>query len=60
MAGSAFFSTALEPGDLIFANSNISASSSPSKTDYTIVIADENIAGAGATDGATNKGVCGS
>jgi len=59
VAGSAFFSTALEPGDLIFANSNISASSSPAKSDYTIVIADENIAGAGATDGATNKGVCG-
>jgi len=59
VAGSAFFSTALEPGDLIFANSAIAASSSPAKTDYTIVIADENIAGAGATDGATNKGVCG-
>jgi len=59
VAGTAFFSTQLEPGDFIFANSDISASSSPSKTDYTIVIADENIAGAGATDGATNKGVCG-
>ena len=59
VAGTAFFSTQLEPGDFIFANSDITASSSPSKTDYTIVIADENIAGAGATDGATNKGVCG-
>jgi len=59
VAGNAFFSTQLEPGDFIFANSNIAASSSPSKSDYTIVIADENIAGAGATDGATNKGVAG-
>jgi len=59
VAGTAFFSENLEPGDLIFANSAISASSSPAKSDYTIVIADENIAGAGATDGATNKGVAG-
>jgi len=56
VAGS-FFTDSLEPGDLIFANSNISASSSPSLSDYTVVIADENIAGAGATDGATEKGV---
>ena len=59
VAGNAFFSTQLEPGDFIFANADIAGSSSPSKTDYTIVIADENIAAAGATDGATNKGVCG-
>ena len=59
VAGSAFFSTQLEPGDLLFANSDITASSSPSKSDYTVVIADENIAGAGATDGATAKGVAG-
>ena len=59
VAGSAFFSTQLEPGDLLFANSNITASSSPAKSDYTVVIADENIAGAGATDGATTKGVAG-
>jgi len=58
VAGS-FFTDSLEPGDLIFANSNISASSSPSLSDYTVVIADENIAGAGATDGATEKGVAG-
>jgi len=58
VAGS-FFTDNLEPGDLIFANSNIPASSSPSLSDYTVVIADENIAGAGATDGATEKGVCG-
>jgi len=58
-AGSAFFSTQLEPGDLIFANVDIAANSSPSLSDYTVVIADQNIAGAGATDGATQKGVSG-
>jgi len=58
VAGS-FFTDNLEPGDLIFANSDITASSSPSLSDYTVVIADENIAGAGATDGATEKGVAG-
>jgi hypothetical protein len=58
-AGSAFFSTQLEPGDLIFANADIPASSSPVLSDYTVVIADQNIAGAGATDGATQKGVAG-
>ncbi len=58
-AGSAFFSTQLEPGDLIFANVDIAANSSPSLSDYTVVIADQNIAGAGATDGATQKGVAG-
>tara|TARA_Y100000592_G_scaffold99561_1_gene176046 strand:+ start:12535 stop:14937 length:2403 start_codon:yes stop_codon:yes gene_type:complete len=58
VAGS-FFTDNVEPGDLIFANSNIAASSSPSLSDYTVVIADENIAGAGATDGATEKGVAG-
>lgn len=49
----------VEVGDLIFANSAISASSNPASTAYTIVIADQNIAGAGATDGATEKGVAG-
>jgi hypothetical protein len=58
-AGNAFFSTQLEPGDLIFANADIPANSSPSLSDYTVVIADQNIAGAGATDGATQKGVAG-
>jgi len=54
-----FFTDTVEVGDLIFANSDIAASSSPALSDYTVVIADENIAGAGATDGATNKGVAG-
>jgi len=58
-AGNAFFSTQLEPGDLIFANADIPASSSPALSDYTVVIADQNIAGTGATDGATEKGVAG-
>ena len=57
-AGS-FFTENLEVGDLIFANSSIAASSTPSLSDYTVVIADENIAGVGSTDGATEKGVAG-
>ena len=58
-AGTAFYSETLEVGDLIFANQDISASSSPAQTVYTVVIQDQNIAGAGATDGATQKGVAG-
>ena len=54
-----FFTDDVEVGDLIFANSNIAASSTPSASDYTVVIADENIAGAGSTDGGTQKGVAG-
>jgi hypothetical protein len=49
----------LEPGDFIFANNAIAASSSPAVSNYTVVQADANIAGAGATDGATQKGVAG-
>ena len=46
---------------MIFANTSIIAAiSSPSmNSNYTYVIADANIAGAGATDGATEKGVAG-
>lgn len=58
VAGS-FFTENLEPGDLIFANSDIAASSTPSLSDYTVVIADANIAGTGTNDGATEKGVAG-
>ena len=54
-----FFTETVEVGDLIFANANIAASSSPALTAYTVVIADENIAAAGASDGATAKGVAG-
>jgi len=49
----------VEVGDFIFANAAITASSTPASTEYTFVIADANIAGAGATDGATEKGVAG-
>tara|TARA_R100000900_G_scaffold53410_3_gene42712 strand:+ start:3737 stop:6142 length:2406 start_codon:yes stop_codon:yes gene_type:complete len=50
---------AVEVGDLIFANESITASSNPAATKYTIVIQDANIAGAGSTDGGTEKGVAG-
>ena len=49
----------LEVGDFIFANSDIVAGSSPASTDYTLVLADQNIAGAGTTDGNTAKGIAG-
>ena len=49
----------VEVGDMIFANAAITASSDPASTEYTFVIQDANIAGAGATDGATEKGVAG-
>lgn len=56
---SSFLGTVVEVGDLIFANSNIAASSSPSASDYTIVQSGQSIAGVGATDGATVKGIAG-
>jgi len=49
----------VEVGDFIFANAAITAGSSPASTAYTIVISDANVAGAGATDGGTEKGVSG-
>ena len=49
----------VEVGDFIFANALIAADSDPSASEYTIVQSDANIAGAGATDGATEKGVAG-
>ena len=58
VAGS-FLGEALEPGDFIFANNAIAAGSSPAISNYTIVQADANIAGAGSTDGGTQKGVAG-
>jgi len=57
-AGS-LLSQTLEAGDMIFANADIAAGSSPTASAYTFVIADANIAGAGATDGGTQKGVAG-
>ena len=44
---------------MIFANTNIAINSSPVESNYTYVIADANIAGAGSTDGGTEKGVAG-
>ena len=49
----------LEVGDFIFANTNIAINSNPPSTSFTLVIADANVAGVGATDGATEKGVAG-
>jgi len=54
-----FFTVDLEPGDFIFANAAVAANSNPNPSAYTIVQADANIAGAGATDGGTQKGVAG-
>lgn len=54
-----FLGTILEVGDLIFANNTILANSSPAAIDYTIVQSGQSIAGEGATDGATIKGVAG-
>ena len=59
IGGSAFFGVVLEVGDFIFAGTAIAANSSPSLGAYVTVIADANVAGAGATDGATEKGVSG-
>ena len=59
VAGGAFYSETLEVGDMIYANQDITASSTPAQTVYTVVIQDANIAGAGSTDGATEKGVAG-
>ena len=50
---------ALEVGDLIFANVAIAASSSPANSDFTIVQSGQSIAGEGATDNATTKGIAG-
>lgn len=49
----------VEVGDLIFANTDITANSNPASTAYTFVIQDQNIAGEGATDSGTEKGVAG-
>jgi len=59
VAGTAFFTETLEPGDMIYAVSDIAASSNPSISEYTVVKQDDNVAGAGSSDGATQKGVAG-
>ena len=58
-ADGTLFTKDLEVGDMVFANTNIAVNSSPVEANYTYVIADANIAGAGATDAATEKGVAG-
>ena len=57
--GSAFYTTALEVGDMIFANQTIAVDSDPAIGVYTVVIQDANIPGADSTDAATEKGVAG-
>ena len=57
--GGSFFTLTLEPGDLIFAATDIAANSSPSLTDYTVVQSGQSIATAAATDGASIKGITG-
>ena len=59
VAGTAFYTTDLDVGDMIFANTTIAASSTPPISSYTVVIQDANIATAAATDAATEKGVAG-
>ena len=57
--GTAFYTETLEVGDTIYANQDITASSTPAQSVYTVVIQDQNVAGEGASDGATQKGVAG-
>ena len=57
--GGSFFTETLEVGDLVFANSDIPANSSPSLSDYTIVQSGQSIAEADSTDGDTTKGITG-
>jgi len=49
----------VEVGDMIFTNAAIAVNTNPASTAYTFVIQDANIAGAGATDATTEKGVAG-
>lgn len=57
--GGSFLGTTVEPGDFIFAATDITASSSPSASDYTVVQSGQSIATAGASDGASTKGIAG-
>lgn len=57
--GGSFFTETLEVGDLIFANSDIAASSTPSLSDYTVVQSGQSIASAGASTGTATKGITG-
>lgn len=57
--GGSFLGTTVEPGDFIFAATNINASSSPTATDYTVVQSGQSIATAAATDTGSIKGIAG-
>ena len=57
--GTAFYGVTLEVGDMIFANADIAANSTPAQSVYTTVIQDANIAEADSTDANTRKGVAG-
>lgn len=50
---------ALETGDLIFANTNISASSNPANSAFTVVQAGQSIASAASSDAGATKGIAG-
>ena len=54
-----FFTESLQVGDNIFAAVNIAANSSPSLSNYTVIQAGANIAGAGSQDVFTQKGIAG-
>ena len=58
-SNTSFLGTVVEVGDLIFANNAIAANSTPTASDYTVVQSGQSIAGQGASDGATVKGVAG-
>ena len=58
VAGS-FFTFTLEPGDFIFINNDIAANTNPAVSNFTVVQSGQSIAGEGASDNATTKGVAG-
>lgn len=57
--GGSFLGTTVEPGDFIFAATDINASSSPTASDYTVVQSGQSIATAAATDAGSTKGIAG-
>mgnify|MGYP003632038584 CR=1 FL=1 len=57
--GASFLGTVVEVGDLIFANNNIPANSTPTSGDYTIVQAGQSIASSASTDATAVKGITG-
>ena len=58
-AATDFLGTVVEVGDLIFANNNIPANSTPTASDYTIVQAGQSIASSASTDALAVKGITG-